>query len=111
MSSFVTPALPLLLQVCTGALQLGRGRANKPWTNVEAAMAQRLNHPAVVRTFKHTAVLMQVSCCLAAQIMQSHDCNTQRPFMPRHAAVITCASPVAVWPLQEPMMLHTDIVG
>lgn len=47
------------VKVCTGALQLGRGRANKPWSNVEAAMAQRLNHPAVVRTFKHTAVLMQ----------------------------------------------------
>lgn len=46
-------------QVCTGALQQGRGRANKPWAGVEAAMSLRLNHGSVVRTFKHTVVLLQ----------------------------------------------------
>jgi hypothetical protein len=48
------------LQVCTGALQQGRGRANKPWAGVEAAMSLRLDHGSVVRTFKHTVVLLQV---------------------------------------------------
>ena len=48
------------LQVCTGALQQGRGRANKPWAGVEAAMSLRLDHASVVRTFKHTVVLLQV---------------------------------------------------
>lgn len=47
-------------QVCTGALQQGRGRANKPWAGVEAAMSLRLDHASVVRTFKHTVVLLQV---------------------------------------------------
>ena len=52
-----------MLQVCTGALQQGRGRANKPWAGVEAAMSLRLEHGSVVRTFKHTVVLLQVRTC------------------------------------------------
>lgn len=46
-------------QVCSGALRVGRGKRNKPWAGVEAVAARNLDHPGIVRTLKHTAIILQ----------------------------------------------------
>lgn len=59
---------PGRLQVCSGALSVGRGKRNKPWAGVEAVAARKLHHPGIVRTLKHTSIILQVQdlpqhCC------------------------------------------------
>mmetsp|Transcript_14760 Transcript_14760/g.44574 ORF Transcript_14760/g.44574 Transcript_14760/m.44574 type:complete len:866 (+) Transcript_14760:431-3028(+) len=47
------------VKVCSGALRVGRGKRNKPWAGVEAVAARNLDHPGIVRTLKHTAIILQ----------------------------------------------------
>jgi len=64
-----------------GALKLGRGKTNKPWTGVEAVTARRLQHPCVVRTFKHTAVLIQVLQCTGFRMSLLEALRLALPFI------------------------------
>lgn len=50
---------PVAVKVCEKALTNSRGKRLKPWAGVEAMRALELDHPGIVRTLKHTSVLLK----------------------------------------------------
>jgi hypothetical protein len=57
----VESLLHFLMQICSTSLSVSRLQRGKPWRSVEAVQARGLNHPGIVRTYKTTTVLVQVS--------------------------------------------------
>jgi len=57
---------PCGAQICSVTLSASSARQTKPWRSFEAVQARVLDHPGVMRTYKHTTVLVnnvRLSAC------------------------------------------------